>query len=628
MIDIFPRIYKDELLYSILARYHSISGNVNLKDTLKSFFDVESVIPVIDFQCNLDKLAKKLHSELKLDSDYFIKNCSLFPVYAPFLPEKRRDELINTMKRKNGSGLKHKVGIIAGGICKKKQLYYCPLCAKEEISKFGEAYFHRLHQVQGVLVCENHKCLLKPYKCGNYLSRLEYISMLNTEIDLVTDTIKNQHLLNQLIHITSEVKFLFDNNLDYLNQEIVHEKYLVLLRKRGLLTINGRINQMGLYTEFTTYYGEELLEALESNIEMENEYNWLKIITRKPKRVSHPIRHLLLIDFLCGSIEQFISMGLENKNPFIEGPFPCLNPSCVHYKELVIRECKVTADYKTREPVGTFTCECGFIYSRKVKDDIYKIGRIKNFGGVWEKKLAKLIEGSNSIRAIAKEMKCDCKTVIKYADKLGLKESLNTRMDIKYFNFKRESLFKIDSEKYRDDIKKAVDKNPEITRNKIKGKLYKQYMWLYRNDRDWFEEHMPKMQNREHINYSKDNNDMWLQRDSEVLELLKREYDMLINEVKPIRITKSILGRRIGKLSYIEKCLDKLPKTKDYLESICQSIEDFQIRRIDKVCMELNNKGEQLVRWKIVRMAGLKNNLHQSVIERIEYYINEHSVSV
>ncbi|MBV7508768.1 hypothetical protein KW850_26495 [Bacillus sp. sid0103] len=50
----------------------------------------------------------------------------------------------------------------------------------------------------------------------------------------------------------------------------------------------------------------------------------------------------------------------------------------------VLTSCVITRDYKTGLPVGTFTCSCGFVFSRKGPDktneDRYKIGRIKELG--------------------------------------------------------------------------------------------------------------------------------------------------------------------------------------------------------------------------------------------------------
>ena len=37
-------------------------------------------------------------------------------------------------------------------------LRYCPLCFKEDKQKYGEAYWHKAHQIRGVDVCNKHGC--------------------------------------------------------------------------------------------------------------------------------------------------------------------------------------------------------------------------------------------------------------------------------------------------------------------------------------------------------------------------------------------------------------------------------------------------------------------------------------
>ena len=56
----------------------------------------------------------------------------------------------------------------------------------------------------------------------------------------------------------------------------------------------------------------------------------------------------------------------------------------------------------------------------------------------------------------------------------------------------------------------------------------------------------------------------------------------LIEIDKPIRITISIIGKRLGILSNLVKHLDKLQQTEKYLNKITESTLQFQIRRCCK----------------------------------------------
>ncbi|WLC69975.1 hypothetical protein KTC96_18935 [Clostridium estertheticum] len=188
-------------------------------------------------------------------------------------------------------------------------------------------------------------------------------------------------------------------------------------------------------------------------------------------------------------------------------------------------------------------------------------------------------------------MRCDSKTVVRYADKLGIKHLLNTNMNVAYDVINASSK-RVNSEKYKVDIKNIIIENPTIIRKQVRESLNKQYMWLYKNDREWFDNNMPKKQN---TNGNNNNNPApWNDRDNKTLELLINEDNMLITSNDNARITKSLLGRKIGMLGMLEKNLDKLPKTQEYLSEIIESVEEFQIRRVNNICLKTYENGQIL----------------------------------
>jgi hypothetical protein len=615
MISFFPEPYKDEILYSLIARYHYYIKNNDLKDTLNEVFDTENTIATLEFPAKLYYLENALPKELGFSCEYFINNHTIFPVYEPFLPEKRKVEIQHTMKFEDGKGIKAKIGMIAGSIGKNENLIYCPICAENDINIYGEAYFHRLHQVEGVMVCPEHKCFLKKYNIKqNDVSRIRFIKFCPDNNDLQDINYIEDYKMLKLIDVANGVKYLLENCLVNYNMSKVHDKYIKLLNNKGLITPSGRIRQKKLYEEFVSFYPKELLMQLNSCINFSNEYNWLKVALRSPKRVTHPLRNILIILFLTEDLKNFFTEECSKHRK--QQVFPCLNPVCKNYKKLVIKKYSISTDSKTDEKVGTFYCKCGFVYSRKMERDIFKVGRIKEFGEMWETKLKELInEGGYSIRRIALILRCDPKTVVKYADKLGIKHLLNTNMNIQYKDSNRDYK-KIDSKKYKIDIKNIIKENPEITRNKIRINLNKQYIWLYKNDRQWFDNNMPKKQSTNGNNNNK--HVLWKERDNILLELVKNEYSMLMQLNENKRITKSLLGRRINKLALLEKKLDKLPKTGKFLNNVVETVEDFQIRRVNNICLKLNQQGEILKKWKIIRQSGLRPNYPMKVDKEID----------
>lgn len=324
MISLFPILYDDEILYSVIARYHAYSSNIDYKDTIQELFSSVNLVSTIEFQSRLKSLQNNLPANLGITDSLLIHNHTLYPFYAPFLPRLRKRQIEQKMKNTDGKGIKSQIGFVAGSICKKEGLTYCPMCIDEDIKEHGEAYFHRVHQAEGVMVCPEHNCMLKTYPVSiSNVSRLKFI-MLEPSIvkDYGLEFIGNPKL-NKLKDVAVGVKYLLNTSLDNYDQKKIHKKYKQLLNEKGFTTTGGHIKQKELYEAFKAFYSDELLDALQSNIEFDNEYNWLKVALREKNRVVHPIRNILLILFLCHDIEMFFEDKLiESKG---HRYYPCLN---------------------------------------------------------------------------------------------------------------------------------------------------------------------------------------------------------------------------------------------------------------------------------------------------------------
>lgn len=625
MIISINRIYNDELLYSILGRYIKLSGCYNFSDNSKKIYGTSSVQPVVEFPCNLEALVSNFLWELNISSEDIIRKFTFFPLYSPFLSEKKISQLIDIMKYKDGKAFKQKLGAVGVSICKKNALHYCPLCTKEEFSKYGEAYFHRLHQVEGVLVCDVHKCLLKEYRPKDINSVHEYVALEEDKIDLELKYIKDKRLLNHLLDIAKEVKFLLDNYLDGLNKEVVRENYLKLIGGKGLLTLNKFVRQIDLGEDFTNYYGEEILEILESPIDKYNCDNWLQQITRKSKSLSHPIRNILFIKYLCGSIENFIFMINDKDRVANYEKYPCLNPVCKDYTKLVIDRFELTKSPHKGCRIGLFACQCGFIYTRDLaSEDIYKLRSIRCYGGVWDSKLKELIGREVPTKSIGRELKCDYKTIILHADRLGLKDGLHTKVKLKYKSSdERVRYDKVNGEEYKKIIQKALLEEDIANIKGLKEKYLKQFCWLAKNERNWHNDNVISVMGRNKEYVPKVNYDEWKNKDAKILEELREAYKVIAAIEPPKRVTKTLLGRSANRLAYIGTNLNIMPECKEYLDKVCETVEDFQIRRVDYVCKRLKDKGEPLIGWKIRQLTSLTGSISYRVKERIDMWTIE-----
>ena len=154
LIDIYP----GETVYSWLSRLWKRSGICGKRDFLKEIYGQEGrTYPSLFFIGKLDKefidFIKPVISYKKLLFEH-----TLFKYYVRFLDLDRRKEVYEKALN-NENGIENLVPVEM----KKKGHYYlryCPLCAKEDREKYGEAYFRVEHAFPRISICSKHKCEL------------------------------------------------------------------------------------------------------------------------------------------------------------------------------------------------------------------------------------------------------------------------------------------------------------------------------------------------------------------------------------------------------------------------------------------------------------------------------------
>ena len=165
MIAYLPTIYPDELVYSWFCRYYVHSGNLTHKMALNDLFCKRSDSLSKEFIGNLNPEARE-RIEKVMTLRELILNHTMFPQYARFSPNKKEtiEKLIN-----NGTIDVHNLLTVLPREGNDRFLKYCPVCVKEDRARYGEAYWHRHHQIRGMSVCTKHGCML-------YLSDVSAIS--------------------------------------------------------------------------------------------------------------------------------------------------------------------------------------------------------------------------------------------------------------------------------------------------------------------------------------------------------------------------------------------------------------------------------------------------------------------
>lgn len=157
MIAYMPTIYPDELVYSWFCRYYVHSGCFSHKMALQELYCKKSDYLSKEFIGNLNKETMeqidKIYSLDKLVLDH-----TMYPQYARFIPLAEKRKALYHLG--HDSCDVHHLFPVLPRTDGERYLRFCPLCVKDDTKTYGEAYWHRKHQIRNMRMCTKHKCRL------------------------------------------------------------------------------------------------------------------------------------------------------------------------------------------------------------------------------------------------------------------------------------------------------------------------------------------------------------------------------------------------------------------------------------------------------------------------------------
>lgn len=158
-------------------------------------------------------------------------------------------------------------------------------------------------------------------------------------------------------------------------------------------------------------------------------------------------------------------------------------------------------------------------------------------------------------------------------------------------------------ESYRSQWMAVYRKMPDACQNEIRNELPAAYTWLMRHDKDWLVEHPKKRKKRGGSKKYRD----WAEKDEKSAHAVPRAAMRLrASTGKPVRITIAALLREAGLPAYFPRKRKYLPKTKAAVDREIEDTTQYHIRKMRWAERELMERGEPAVRWRILRLAGIR----------------------
>lgn len=289
MLAYFPKPYRDELLYSLIARYRVHTGQEDYKSAIGDLFEKKAVSAVSDLPSHLSMLEARIKSITGLDADKLIDFHTLAPAYIPFLHPDNAKQTIKSMKSNFGGDIHVRTGICASKVKLNKYFRVCPKCLKDQQADLGEAYWLRLHQLPGVTSCVGHGVSLCSTKV-NYRS-IEKHKFQAASFYGKLDTLDLSVLPSQKENV---IQAHYCNLLDSERRYFIgfhqwFQFYLELAAASGLNS-GKRVDHEAVYSVLKEYWqGTSLAHYLEYR-----NSPWLIDIFRKHRKAFSPVRHLMV----------------------------------------------------------------------------------------------------------------------------------------------------------------------------------------------------------------------------------------------------------------------------------------------------------------------------------------------
>lgn len=288
-------LYEDELIYSVIARAGVRAGITSPKQLLDEVFNNRKTIATIDLPNQLDAIIKLYHGhQYKIET--LIYRHTLFPIYAPFIPEDRRKKCLKWMKKESQGSIHLAVGLNASRVPAPKKVRYCPACFKKQLEVLGECYWSRLWQVQGINCCLEHGSIIE--------SELDFRS--NARHAYVAADFKSNVTIVQPPASDTDI-FVTHKALELLNllplPSPSYEQWSLFYKNLALSTNcnrgSGHINFDNIVNKLLERWSVSSLRQFNLH-DLDADNSWLRSIFRKHRKSFSYLEHLIVIEAFIG----------------------------------------------------------------------------------------------------------------------------------------------------------------------------------------------------------------------------------------------------------------------------------------------------------------------------------------
>jgi hypothetical protein len=305
-----PNPINGETLYNWCVRFHRLSTNTNPRLTSRQLFNDSAAGFRHDFPTHIYSLSENTN-QLFGSVENLIYDKTIFPIFAPFLTTPAIEAVIQDMQKGGYSRVKNYLGLRSACISTVAPLKACPNCMRDDKISSGMAWWHVDHQLPTVRICPKH---------GDYLlmATQEFHSRGLNDWYFPPDLPPSSwHDLPDLDEpAITRLRSLCDWSLrlvKYYDRPFDHEllrlTYHLRAKSLGWTTIDGTLKFAQVRLAFRDVY--KCLENFPGfsfiRETVHDHGGFIGAILLKIGVNKHPLRHVIMMEFLFGDPDIFIA---------------------------------------------------------------------------------------------------------------------------------------------------------------------------------------------------------------------------------------------------------------------------------------------------------------------------------
>lgn len=321
--------------------------------------------------------------------------------------------------------------------------------------------------------------------------------------------------------------------------------------------------------------------------------------------------------FFAGSVENFLNAEVKPKLPYGNGPWPCANKLCSHYRKDGARKVKICK--KWDKVWAWFECShCGMRYRRSDPEQSFeeylKKPCISDRGFIFKERLKKCLSNPElSLNEVADVLGVSSNTIGKYARESGI--DVKKRHKASYYSCDaNDNEDKTDY--YRRRVQEELQKTSVMSCKDLKERIPGAYEWLIRKDPEWI---LAKL-------IHEFDKPKWNEWGKAALVELKAAYaEIQSSGDKRKRMNISWLARVAGiNRDDIYGRLCYLPEMQKFFDEVCETQEEWIRRRYTEIALEKKESGgKEFTYDDVKRKVQIKRDSYEKNRNLIENLIME-----